>query len=193
MAISFVVAPQATWASGGFSNSLVAVCPGVTELAGGADIDALIQAVKGLPADVVSDEPRNDNCEPPSLMTMAMSRAAPLCRAMGVETAAVFLAHSELPNAPPLAVIGYMLPYGDDSYRSVVTHLQHDGFVRVDGDPYPELTFRKKRPSWELDDFYRRGELYVSLQRDTDFKHFTVAVGSAAAIRLMSRDVNTCH
>ncbi|WP_175948101.1 hypothetical protein [Burkholderia pyrrocinia] len=160
------------------------------------DISTFQQLLRALHADLVNDMPNNDACDPPLNMTMAMNRATPLCKVMGVDTSAIFLGYTpgeQTVKATVPALLGYFLPYTDEAYQSIVAHLREGGFERVEEDPYPHLTFRKKSRSWESNDFYRRGNVYAHLSRDTDFKHFTVAIGSAATVRLMSRDLNSCN
>jgi hypothetical protein len=198
LTISLAIACDSTLALVGSraDSNPVPACPAVAQLEDAKDIGALQQMVNALHADVMKDVPDNDACDPPLHSTMAMKVAAPLCEIMGVGTTAIFLADTptdQPAKASAHASIGYMLPYTDDAYQSVVAHLREAGFERVARNPYPELTFRAKFPSWEIDDFYQRGELYAHLLRDTDFKHFTVTIGSAATIRLMSRDLNSCH
>lgn len=197
VAIALAITCHSTWALDGSRSGInpFPACPAIAEFEGAPNIDTLQQLLEGLHAELVNDMPNNDACDPPLNMTMAMNPTAPLCEVMGVDTSAIFLGYT--PNKQTVkpsasALIGYMLPYEDDAYRSIVSHLRKAGFERVDKDPYPKLTFRKKTPSWEINDFYQRGDLYVHLVRDTDFKHFTAAIGSAAAIRLMSRNLNSC-
>ena len=196
-AIALAITCHSTWASDDSlsGSNPVPACPAIAELEHAPNIDTLQHLLKALHADLVKDMPNDDACDPPLNMTAAMNQATPLCEVMGVNTSAIFLGYTpseQTIKAPVPAVISYALPYTDDAYQSIITHLRKEGFERVEHDPYPDLTFRKKSPPWEINDFYRRGELYVDLRRDTDFKHFTVAIGSAATIRLMSRDLHSC-
>jgi hypothetical protein len=197
-AIALAITCHTTWA---FANPESAsaqppACPAVAEIDSATDIGTVQQMLQTLRPDLLNDESDSDKCDPGTHTTMAMKRAAPLCRVMGVDTSAVFLFYKPTAQAvtsSKSAAMLYFLPYGDETYQSVVAHLQAAGFVRVDSDPYPDLTFRKKSPSWEINDFYRRGEVYVELTRDTDFKKFTAAIGRAATIRVLSRDLNSCR
>jgi len=192
------MACHATWAIGASQSGSneVPACPAIAQIESAPDIDTLRQMLKALPTDMVNDDLGTNRCDPPLNSIMAMKRAAPLCRILGVDTSAIALAYVPIAQpvrAPVPAVFTYMLPYTDDAYQSIVAHLREAGFERVEHDPYPELTFRKKFPSWEANDFYRHGEVYARLLRDTDFKHFTVEIGGAATIRLISKDLNSCN
>lgn len=194
--IALAVACSATSAADDSQSvsSAMPACPVIDQLERASVTRALEQQVKALNPDLMSDLPK-DTCDPPLNMTMAMNRAGPLCAVMGVETPAVALAYTpakQFETASVPAAISYMPPYTEDAYQSIVTRLRQAGFDRVVSNPYPDLTFRKKAPVWEINDFYRRGEIYAHLSRDTDFKKLTLGIGSVAAIRLMTRNLNTC-